>query len=94
MSKVNIDDNLINELMSLSKITLTSEERENTRLDFDRIIEYMNILGECDTSTFEETLNDSLNVEELRPDEENLNRITPEYTRSFTNKEISVPEVL
>ncbi|MCQ2533866.1 MAG: Asp-tRNA(Asn)/Glu-tRNA(Gln) amidotransferase subunit GatC [Clostridia bacterium] len=96
MNKVNIDQNLISELEALSKIELSEEERQSTLRDFEKILDYMNILSSCDTSS--DMKNGSvLNSEEasnLRSDEVNKDKVTSQYIDMFTNKDISVPEVI
>lgn len=96
MNKVNIDQNLISELEALSKIELSEEERQSTLRDFEKILDYMNILSSCDTSSDMKngSVLDSEEASRLRSDEVNKDKVTSQYIDMFTNKDISVPEVI
>ena len=48
-----ITDELIMRLESLSRIELTSEQRENTKNDLQKILTYIETLNELDTSDVE-----------------------------------------
>ena len=96
MNKVNIDQNLISELEALSKIELSEEERQSTLHDFEKILDYMNILNSCDTSSDMKKCSvvEAEEAYKLRLDEVNKDKVTSQYIDMFTNKDISVPEVI
>ena len=64
-----ISDELISHLESLAHIELDTDEREDCRIDFEKIISYMDTLSALDTDGVEPLTNLSDTVNVLREDE-------------------------
>ena len=64
-----ISDELISHLESLAHIELDTDEREDCRRDFEKIISYMDTLSALDTDGVEPLTNLSDTVNVLREDE-------------------------
>ena len=64
-----ISDELISHLESLAHIELDTDEREDCRRDFEKIISYMDTLSVLDTDGVEPLTNLSDTVNVLREDE-------------------------
>ena len=64
-----ISDELISHLESLAHIELDTDEREDCRRDFEKIISYMDTLSALDTDGVEPLTNLSDTVNALREDE-------------------------
>ncbi len=89
MSRIDIDETLTEELQTLSKIRLKGDEMNRVKEDFAQILEYIDILGECDTSAVADTFVSDPITGGLREDIVSEDRkINPCGTT------ISVPEVL
>ncbi len=48
-----VDDNLIKYLEELSRLTLTKEEEERSKAELNKILDYIDMLGELDTEDVE-----------------------------------------
>ena len=64
-----ITDELIMRLESLSRIELTSEQRENTKNDLQKILTYIESLSELDTASAEPLSHSSSVTNVMREDE-------------------------
>lgn len=84
---MNIDDKLIDYLQGLTRLELTDDERESTKLDLKKMLEYVSVL--TDTSSlsmmeYEENKFTFISETELRPDE-----IEPSLNRTDALKNAS-----
>lgn len=89
MSRIDIDEKLTEELQTLSNLQLNSEEKDRVKRDFAQILEYIDILSECDTSTVKDTFVSDPITGGLRDD-----KVFEDKMINPSGTEISVPEVL
>jgi len=69
---MNIDDNLINHLSNLAKLSFEGSNREALKKDLEKIIGFMNQLNTIDTTNVEPLVFMSDEVNRLRVDEAHL----------------------
>lgn len=96
MSTITIED--VRHLAQLSSLQLSDEETETLRADIENIINYINQLGELDTSEVEPT-HQVTGLENIwRDDEINSGGVTPEQLLNLApdqaNHSVKVPKVL
>jgi len=69
---MNIDDNLINHLSNLAKLSFEGDNREVLKKDLEKIIGFMNQLNTLDTTDVEPLVFMTDEVNRLRVDEAHL----------------------
>lgn len=69
---MNIDDQLINHLSNLAKLSFEGDNREALKKDLEKIIGFMNQLNTLDTDAVEPLVFMTDEVNRLRTDEANL----------------------
>jgi aspartyl-tRNA(Asn)/glutamyl-tRNA(Gln) amidotransferase subunit C len=66
---MNVDDALIEKLAHLSRLEFSPDEKEDLKLDLEKMIRFIDKLNELDTTGVEPLLHMSANVNILRKDE-------------------------
>ena len=80
MSEKKIDNNIMNRIENLSKLSLSEEERVKAMGEMDKIIEYVSRLNEVDTEGIEPLVNVLPISNVLREDEVVINEDAEEKT--------------
>lgn len=64
-----INDELIERLSQLSKLDLSAEEREGMKADFQRMLDFVDVLRQLDTEGVEPLIHMTQAVNQMRKDE-------------------------
>lgn len=92
-----ITDDLIDRLAQLSKLDFDAETREHMKHDFQRMLDFVDVLRELDTEGVKPLIHMTEAVNELRPDEPKpaLNRAEMlAQAKGTTESFFSVPKVV
>lgn len=92
-----IDDNLLNHISHLSRLSFNGEERKNIKSDLEQITDFIEKLGELDTENVEPLIFMNDEVNKLRDDEPKVTVSHEEALKNAPKKDTDyfrIPKVL
>lgn len=92
-----ISDKDLNSILYMSRLNVSDNEKEKFRKQIDDILSYFDVLTSINTENVEDSIDESIAIEELRADEvqESFSpSILKTFTADFLDGYFSVPRIL